>query len=170
MIPDSLFSPSQSPVSVLLRFPFLLPQSPVSSPSQSPLPSSFVLFPILSDSRFDLLKVLFPPLQILFQSSSNLRSIPLPSSSEPKKTAERHEAVPPFLVVVRSKMEHDSFISRSSIVCSRTACTLRSGCVFSPTASRSWSKCNGSLQCQARSDCTSSSKRMKIPCLPLFFI
>ena len=59
MIPDSLFSPSPSPVFVLLRV----------------LVSSF------SESLFRPLKVLFPPLQILFQSFSESRSRPLPSSS-----------------------------------------------------------------------------------------
>ena len=113
-----VFLPPQSPCFVLFRATFLLPQSPLPSSSSSdsrshplrvlfhhspsPLPSSPIHVPILSESS-----------SVLFR--------PLPSSSEPKKTAERHEAVPPFLVVVCSKMEHSSFISCSSTVCSRTA-------------------------------------------------
>ena len=150
MIPDSLFLPFSKSL-------FLPSQSPVSPfskslfrPVQSPVPVLSVLFlplsssPILPDSR----------------------SRPLPSSSKPKKTAERHEAVPPFLAVVGSKMEHDSFTYRSSTVCSRTACKLGSGCSYQPTASRSCRKCIGSLQCQARNDYTSSSTRKKSPCHP----
>ena len=77
----SLFRPVQSPVPVLLKVPFLLPPSP---------------FPLLS--------VLFPPLKVLSHPPPSpapvlpdSRSSPLPSySSKPKKTAERHESVPPF--------------------------------------------------------------------------
>ena len=81
-------------VFVLSKALFLPPQSPVSHPpiplssSQSPLPSS----PFSSKSRF--------------------RPLPSSSSSQPKRTAERHEAVPPFLVgMVCSKMEHCLFLS-----------------------------------------------------------
>ena len=91
------------------------------------------LVSIISKSRCRPLRLLFRPLKVLshpprfpcpsssiISKSSPLlpdsRSRPLPSSSsEPKETAERHEAVPPFLVgVVCSKMEHDSFTGRSA--------------------------------------------------------
>ena len=72
---------------------------------------------------------------------------------------------------------HDFFFSlatkttlRSSTVCSRSACTLQIGCSCSPSVSPSCRKYIDSLQCQARSDCTSSSRRMKSPCFPLCFI
>ena len=134
MIPDSLFSSPQSPFFVILKVlvsscsePLFRPgQSPVSSShlkvlsvlfrplrplssSQSPPPSSPIPVPILSDSRSH-------PLHPIPSSQSPLPS----SSSHHRKTAERHEAVPPFLVVGCSKMEHDPFTSCSSTVCSRT--------------------------------------------------
>lgn len=99
MIHDVLFSPPQSPCFVLLKVlvssfsksRFRPVQSPVSSSSSKsspilrvPFPSSSKSSPILPDSRSRPLRVLFHPLR------------PLPSSSKPKKTAERHEAVPPF--------------------------------------------------------------------------
>ena len=86
-----LFLPVRSPVFVLSKSLFRHSQSPVAHPpiplpsSRSPLPSS----PFSSKSRFR----------------------PLPSSSsKPKKTAERHEAVPPYSwwLVVCSKTEHSS--------------------------------------------------------------
>lgn len=124
MIPDSLFSPPQSPCFVLLKVPFSSsseprffflkvpfspfpdsrshPLRPLSS-SQSPLPSSPIPVSILSvlflppPSPLPSSPIHVPILPVLFQSSQS----PLPpSSSKPKKTAERHEAVPPFLVVV----------------------------------------------------------------------
>lgn len=122
MIPDSLFSPSQSPIFALLKVPFLPSPSPVpvllKVPFQSSL-SSFLLSKsspllfVLSDSSSNSRSQCSPsPLP----SSSESRSSPLrplsssqshlPSSSKQRKTAERHEAVPPFFVVVRSKMEH----------------------------------------------------------------
>ena len=96
MIPDSLFSPTQSHCFVLLRVPFsscyeflfrplrvlFLHLKVLSPPPPSPVP--------LSDSRSR------PPLHPL--PSSSVLSPPLPPSQ--KKTAERHEAVPPFLVCV----------------------------------------------------------------------
>ena len=94
MILNFLFSPPQSPVFFLLEIlVFILSLNPVpvlsvlflplkvlSHPPRFPCPSSSIISkssPLLPDSR----------------------SRPLPSSSsEPKKTAERPEAVPPFLV------------------------------------------------------------------------
>ena len=71
------------------------PPIPLSS-SQSPLPSSPIPVPVLSH----------PPKVPVSSSQS-----PLPSSSSSHpKTAERHEAVPPFLMV-GSKMEHCLFLS-----------------------------------------------------------
>lgn len=126
MIHDVLFYPPQSPVFALFKDLFLHSQSPgfvlvkvpFSSSSKSlfrpPQSPGFVLvrvpFSVLSNSRFlplkvpflsspspfPILSVLFPPLKVLSPSSSSSQS-PLPSSySKPKKTAERHEAVPPF--------------------------------------------------------------------------
>ena len=97
MIPDSLFSPPKSSVFALLRVIVLSCSESLFLPLKVPFPSS-------------------PSSSVLSKSSPLLpdsRSRPLPSSSsEPKETAERHEAVPPFLVgVVCSKMEHDSFTS-----------------------------------------------------------
>lgn len=180
MIPDSLFPPPQSPCFVLFRvlvspfsesrFFFLRVHSP-SSPS-----SSFI-----SKSSPILLRVPLPsspiPVPVLSRPLSSSRS-PLPSSpSSPlllraKENSGTTRSRPAVLGcgVVSSKMEHDSFISRSSTVCSRSACKLQSGCSCSPTASRYGRKCIDSLQCQASSNCTSSSRQMKIPCLPLFFI
>ena len=94
MIPDSLFSPPQSPFPVLLK----------------------VLVSPFSKSRFFFLRVHFPSSPSSFFLSKfspvlpDSRSRPLPSSSKPKKTAERHEAVPPFSwwLVVGSKTEHSS--------------------------------------------------------------
>ena len=100
MIPDSLFSSPQSPFFFSSKSLFRPPQSPV----------------------FDLSKALFPSSSLLSKSSPILpvllgvpvRPLPSSSSSHPK-TAERHEAVPPFSVgVVCSKMEHDSFTGRSA--------------------------------------------------------
>ena len=113
MIPDSLFSPPQSPCSHSSKSLFPSPQSPCFVLFRVPLPIlQFLFLP---------LKVLSHPPRFPCPSSSIIsksypllpdsRSLPLPSSSsEPKKTAERHEAVPPFLVV-RSKMEHCLFLS-----------------------------------------------------------
>ena len=106
MIPDSLFSPPQSPVFVLLRVPF--------SSSRNPCFSLFKVFvSFCSESRC-------PPSNSSFFLSKSSPILPVllevPVSSSPllllaaKKTAERHEAVPPFAwwLVVGSKMEHYS--------------------------------------------------------------
>ena len=108
MIPDSLFSPSQSPCFALIKVLVS--------------PSSKSRFRSLSESRFpptsksspssSVLFVLFLPLKVLSHPPIPLPSYPirplsssqspLPSSSssplllQAKKTAERHEAVPPF--------------------------------------------------------------------------
>lgn len=94
MIPDSLFSPPQSPFFSLLKV--------LVSPSQSPC----VLFPSSPSSFF------------LSKSSPILFVLSPPPQSQ--KTAERPEAVPPFLVgVVCSKMEHDSFLVRPQTAVAR---------------------------------------------------
>lgn len=89
MIPDSLFSPPQSPFFFLLRVPFSSSSKSLFLPSPSPVPPLRFPFPSSSLSS-----------SIISKSSPLLpdsRSRPLPSSSsETKKTAERHEAVPPF--------------------------------------------------------------------------
>ena len=148
MIPDSIFLPPQSLVFVSSKSLFRSSQSlgfvlfrVIVSPSSKSrfLPSLSVPFlplrPLSSSSKSSPLLLRVPcPSSPSSQSplpSSDSRSRPLhplpssfalshSSSSKPKKTAERHEAVPPFLVgVVSSKMEHDSFTSCSSTVCSR---------------------------------------------------
>lgn len=88
------------------------------------LPLLKVLVSFCSDPRFLILKVLSPPLSsspILLKSLFHPLKVLSPLPPRIMKTAERHEAVPPFLVVGCSKMEHDSFTSCSSTVCSRTA-------------------------------------------------
>ena len=102
MIPDSLFSPPQSPCFSLLKAivlscseslfrPLRFPFSSSSKSRVHPLPSSS------SNSRA-------PPLRFPFPSSpsSSLlsKSSPILFLLAAKKTAERHEAVPPFLVCV----------------------------------------------------------------------
>ena len=108
MIPDSLFSPSQSPCFVLLKVHVSHPQSPVpvlsessfllskSSPLllQVPFPSSPSPVPILSESRSRPLR----PLKVL--------SHPPPPSKENSGTTRSRPAV---IVVVSSKMEYIRF-------------------------------------------------------------
>ena len=113
MIPDSLFSPPQSPIFVLLKVlvpfsskslfrpvpsPVAHPPIPLSS-SQSPLPSS----PIPVSVLFHHLKVLSPPPRFPFPSSPLLF---LRAKGNSGTTRSR-----PAVRVVRSKMEHCLFLS-----------------------------------------------------------
>lgn len=109
MIPDSLLSPPQSHCFVLLKvlvsssskFSFLLPPSPVPVlfrvPFSSLLKATFPSSSFLS-VLFLPLKVLSPPPRFTFPSSpsSSLLSKFSPLLLQPKKTAERHEVVPPL--------------------------------------------------------------------------
>ena len=76
MIPDSLFSPPQSPFFFLLRVPFSSSSKSLFLPSPSPVPPLRVPLPTLQ-FIFLPLKVLSHPPRFPFQSSPS----PLPSSS-----------------------------------------------------------------------------------------
>ena len=99
-----LFLLSQSPVFVLFKVPFSS-FSKLVRPVQNPLSSSQSHLPSSESLSHPPPSPVPSPLRPLPSSQS-----PLPSSSKPKKTAERHEAVPPFAwwLVVGSKMEHSS--------------------------------------------------------------
>lgn len=98
MIPDSLFlllkvpfPSSQSHCFSLLKVPFSFSPSPVSSSSES-ISHPLRLLSFISKSSPSPPQT---PVPVLFKVLSH-HPRPLPSSSKPKKTAERHEAVPPF--------------------------------------------------------------------------
>ena len=125
MIPDSLFSPPQSPVFFLLQVPF--------SSSRKPCFSLFKVFvSFCSESRFlhspSPVPVLFRPLSSSSLSSSVLsKSSPLLfSKSSPILLASKNSGTTrsrPAVRVVRSKMEH-SYSVGCSLIISSSCCFL----------------------------------------------